>query len=121
VAWNDEPLFAIGHHDVAALPGDAVAELFKNTDGIPLADPRKFWHSSNCDEFLSYARALCLRFPLCIFHCYFQPELDRFTNVHQCFGVRRALTMATRQCWTRNGETFFGFDHDDAILHEFRI
>jgi hypothetical protein len=38
-------LFAVAHHDVAALPGDVVAELFKNADGVALANARNFWHN----------------------------------------------------------------------------
>ena len=44
MAWNDEPLPSVGHHDVAALTGDVVADLFKDTDGITLADSRKLGH-----------------------------------------------------------------------------
>jgi hypothetical protein len=45
VAGNDESLFAIGHHDMPALPGDAVAKFFKNADGVALIDARKFRHN----------------------------------------------------------------------------
>jgi hypothetical protein len=45
VAGNDEPLFAVGHHDVSALPRDVIAQLFKNTHGVALVYARKFWHN----------------------------------------------------------------------------
>ena len=51
MAGNDEPLPAVGHDDVSTLPGDAIAQFFKNSDGVTLVDSRNFWHNSNGDEF----------------------------------------------------------------------
>ena len=97
VAGNDEPLLAVGHHDMSALPGDAIAELFKNTDGVALADARNFWHNSNGDEFAGEASAFGCGLVPRVFLGDFEPELDGFADVGECFIMRRSLTMATRQ------------------------
>ena len=44
VALDDEACLAIRHDDVAALPGDAVAESLEDADGVALADARKPGH-----------------------------------------------------------------------------
>ena len=44
VARDDEACPAVRHHDVAALPGDAVAESLEDADGVALADAREFRH-----------------------------------------------------------------------------
>ena len=119
--WNDQPLFAIGHHDVTTLPGDAIAEFFKNAHGVALADARKFWHSLYGDKFARKTGTVGLRLALSIFLGHFEPKLNGLANVGQCFVMRRTLTVATGQCGAGNGETFFGFDHDDLILHSFKI
>jgi len=106
---------------VTALPGDVIAEFFKNTHGVALADARKFWHELNGDKFAGEMHAVGLRLALSIFPGYFEPELNGLANVGQCFVMRRTLTMATGQCGAGNGEAFFGFDHDDLILHDFKI
>jgi hypothetical protein len=117
VAGNDEPLFAVGHHDIPALPGNVVAQLFKCADGVTLADARNFWHGSDGDEFAGEARALGFGLAPRIFLGNFEPEFDGFADVGQRFIMRRSLAMTTRQCGTRNGKTFFGFNHDYLILH----
>jgi len=117
VAGNDEPLFAVGHHDVSALPGDMVAELFKNADGVALADARNFWHNSNGDEFAGKTPALGFGVAPRIFFGDFEPELNGFANVGQRFIMRRSLAVAARQGGTGNGKSFFGLNHDDLILH----
>ncbi len=119
--WNDKPLFAVGHHDVAALPGNVEAKFFKDPHSVALADARKFWHKLNGDKFAGKTRAVSLRLALSIFLGYFEPELNGLANVGQRFVMRRALTVATGQCGAGNGEAFFGFDHDDLILHGFKI
>jgi len=121
VPWNDQPLFAVGHHDVAALPGDVIAEFFKNAHGVALADARKFWHTSDGDKFAGKTRAVGLRLALSIFLGYFEPELNGLADVGERFVMRRTLTVATGQCGAGNDEAFFGFDHDDLILHDFKI
>jgi hypothetical protein len=121
VPWNDKPLFAVGHHDVAALPGNVEAKFFKDPHSVALADGRKFWHKLNGDKFAGKTRAVSLRLALSIFLGYFEPELNGLANVGQRFVMRRALTVATGQCGAGNGEAFFGFDHDDLILHGFKI
>ena len=121
MAGNDEPLFAVGHHDMPALPGDVVAELFKNADGVALADARKFRHRSNGDEFAGKTSAFGCGFAPGIFLGDFEPETDGFTDVGQSFIMRRALTVATRQRGTGNGKPFFRFNHDDIVLHGGKI
>jgi hypothetical protein len=121
VAWNDEPLFAVGHHDVSALPGNVVAELFKNADGVTLADARNFWHNSNGNKFAGETRALGFGFAPGIFFSDFEPELDGFADVGQRLVMRRPLAVATRQSGTGNGKTFFGLNHDYLILHGSKI
>ena len=58
VAGNDEPLFAIRHHDVPTLPGNMIAQFFKNSDSIALIDARNFWHGLNGNQFAGNADAL---------------------------------------------------------------
>ena len=41
VARDDEAGLTIRHDDVAALPGDAVAESLEDADGVALADARE--------------------------------------------------------------------------------
>ena len=44
VARDDEAGLAIRHHDVTALPRDAVAETLEDADGVALADARELGH-----------------------------------------------------------------------------
>ena len=44
VARDDETGLAVRHDDVAALPGDAVAESLEDADGVALADAREPGH-----------------------------------------------------------------------------
>ena len=118
MSGNNEPLFAVGHHDVSALPRDVVAELFKNTDGVALADARNFWHNSNGHEFAGKTRTLCFGFALDVFLSDFEPKLDGFADVSQRFIVRRPLAVTPRQGGTGNRKTFFGFNHDYIVLHD---
>ena len=41
VARNDKAGLAVRHHDVAALPGDPVAQPPEDADGVALADARE--------------------------------------------------------------------------------
>ena len=41
VVRDDEACLAVRHDDVAALPGDAVAESLEDADGVALADARE--------------------------------------------------------------------------------
>src|SRR5438552_2879090 len=45
VAWNGEAGLAVGHHDMSALAGNPVTELFKDADGVALADARNLRHT----------------------------------------------------------------------------
>ncbi len=100
-----------------ALPGDVVAQLFKNVDGVTLANARNFWHNSNGDQFAGEMRTLGFSLAPRIFLSDFEPELDGFADVGQRFIMRRPLAMTTRQGGTGNGKTFLGFNHDNIILH----
>jgi hypothetical protein len=121
VAGNDEPLFAVGHHDVSALPGDVIAEFFKNADGIALVYSRKFRHNLNGDEFARETRTFGFGIALCVFFGDFKPELDGFADVGQRFVMRRALAVTAGQRGTGNGKTFLGFNHDNIVLHGGKI
>jgi len=114
-------LFAVGHHDVAALPGDVVAELFKNTDGVALIDARNLWRNSNGDEFAGETPAFGCGVAPRIFLGDFEPEPDGFADVGQRFIMRRSLAVAARQGGTGDGETFFGFNQNNIILHGWTI
>jgi hypothetical protein len=106
---------------VPALPGDAVTELFKNADGVALADARNFWRNLNGDEFAGETPAFGCGLTTSIFFGDFEPELDGFADVGQCFIVRRPLAVAARQRGTGNGKTLFRFNHDNMILHGGKI
>ncbi len=121
MAGNDEPLLAVGHYDVSALPGDVVTELFKNTDGVALADARNFWHNSNGNKFAGKTPAFGCGLAARIFFCDFEPELDGFADVRQRFIACRPLAVTARQSRTGNGKPFFGFNHDNMILHGWKI
>jgi hypothetical protein len=106
---------------MAALAGDAVAQLFKNADGVTLADPWNFWHNSNGDECPGVTRPIRFRLPPDILLSDFEPELNGFPDVGQRFFARRPLAMAARQGGTGNGKPFVRFNHDHMILHDDKI
>ena len=75
----------------------------------------------NGDEFAGKTNAFGCGLTSRIFLGNFEPELDGFADVGQRFIMRRPLAVATRQSGTGNGKTFFGFNHDNIVLHGGKI